>query len=96
MHPLAESIQTRFPQGVVSVYEWRGDVAVTITREQVHDVCRYLRDDPNMDFDYMVHVSSVDWPDEAERWCGKCPRFGNVIEFGLKRGCLKMIVLWIR
>ncbi len=68
MHPLAESIQTRFPQGVVSVYEWRGDVAVTITREQVHDVCRYLRDDPNMDFDYMVHVSSVDWPDEAERF----------------------------
>ena len=68
MHPLAESVQARFPQGVVSVYEWRGDIAVTVTCDQVHDVCRYLRDDTSMDFDYMVHVSSVDWPDEEERF----------------------------
>ncbi|MDT7042269.1 NADH-quinone oxidoreductase subunit C [Candidatus Nitronereus thalassa] len=68
MHPLAESVQAKFPQAVVSVYEWRGDVALTIARAQVHEVCRYLRDDSKMDFDYMVHVSSVDWPDDEERF----------------------------
>lgn len=68
MHPLAEKIEARFPESVVQAVEWRGDVAVTVKREAVHAVCRFLRDDPAMDFDYMVHVSSVDWPDDAERF----------------------------
>ena len=57
MHPLAEHIQTRFPQGFVKAMVWRGDVAVTVKREHLHEVCRYLKDDPDMDFDYIVHVS---------------------------------------
>ena len=61
-------IQQKFPAGFVKAVEWRGDVAVTVTRESLHDVARYLHDDPEMDCDYMVHVSSVDWPDDEERF----------------------------
>jgi NADH-quinone oxidoreductase subunit C len=68
MHPLAEQIQTRFPEGFVQAVEWRGDIAVTVNREHLHKICWYLRDDPQMDFDYIVHVSSVDWPDDEERF----------------------------
>ena len=28
----------------------------------------FLRDDPSLQFDYIVHVSSVDWPDDEERF----------------------------
>ena len=42
--------------------EWRGDLAITVTRDKLHEVAQFLRDDPAMDFDYIVHVSSVDWP----------------------------------
>lgn len=68
MHPLAERIQGRFGDGVFRVHEWRGDLAVTVKRESLHAICRFLRDDPAMDFDYIVHVSSVDWPDDEERF----------------------------
>lgn len=68
MHQLAEIIQQRFPDGFLQANEWRGDIALTVKREAIHDVCRFLRDDPAMDFDYMIHVSSVDWPDEEERF----------------------------
>jgi len=68
MHPLAERLQQKFPAGFVKAVEWRGDVAVTVTRDSLHDVARYLHDDPEMDCDYMVHVSSVDWPDDEERF----------------------------
>ena len=68
MHPLAEQIQQRFPDGFLFEKEWRGDIAVTVKRDALHDVCRFLREDPAMDFDYIVHVSSVDWPDEEERF----------------------------
>ncbi|MDH5776313.1 MAG: NADH-quinone oxidoreductase subunit C, partial [Nitrospirota bacterium] len=68
MHPLAEKIQSRFPEGFLSANEWRGDLAISVKREALHEVCTYIRRDPEMDCDYMVHVSSVDWPDEAERF----------------------------
>lgn len=68
MHPLAEHIQEKFPDGFVGAAEWRGDLAVTVTRDALHRVARFLREDPAMDCDYIVHVSSVDWPDDQERF----------------------------
>ncbi len=68
MHAIAEKIQARFPEGFVSAKEWRGDLAISVKREAIHDVCTYLRRDPDMDCDYFVHVSSVDWPDDEERF----------------------------
>ncbi|MYJ54398.1 MAG: NADH-quinone oxidoreductase subunit C, partial [Nitrospira sp. SB0672_bin_25] len=68
MHPLAETIQARFPDGFMSAQEWRGDLAVMVKRESLHAIGRFLKDDPAMDCDYIVHVSSVDWPDEEERF----------------------------
>jgi NADH-quinone oxidoreductase subunit C len=68
MHQLARRVQESFSTGVVSVTEWRGDVAVTVTRDKLRDIAQFLRDEPGMDFDYIVHVSSVDWPDDDERF----------------------------
>lgn len=68
MHQLSRRIQETCPAGFVDVVEWRGDVAVTVTRETLHEVAQFLHDDPTMDFDYIVHVSSVDWPDDEMRF----------------------------
>jgi NADH-quinone oxidoreductase subunit C len=68
MHPLLLRVQHTFSVGVINVSEWRGDVAVTVTRDKLREVAQFLRDDPGMDFDYIVHVSSVDWPDDEERF----------------------------
>ena len=68
MHPVAEKIQQAFPEAFQQAVEWRGDLAVQVAREHLHAVCRHLHDDPGMDYDYIVHVSSVDWPDHPERF----------------------------
>lgn len=68
MNQLAARIEETFPGAFVKAAEWRGDVAVTVKREALHDVARFLRDDPSLLFDYIVHVSSVDWPDDEERF----------------------------
>ncbi len=68
MHPTVEKIKTRFPEAFVAAAEWRGDLAVTVRKEAIVPVCRYLHDDQEMDFDYIVHVSSVDYPEAAERF----------------------------
>ena len=68
MHPIAEKLQSHFGDAVKHVVEWRGDVAVTVARERLHEIARYIHDDPQIDCDYIVHVSSVDWPDDPERF----------------------------
>jgi NADH-quinone oxidoreductase subunit C len=68
MHPLLQRIQQTFAVGITDLAEWRGDAAVTASRDTLHDVAQFLRNDPGMDFDYIVHVSSVDWPDDEERF----------------------------
>ncbi|MCS6304471.1 MAG: NADH-quinone oxidoreductase subunit C [Nitrospira sp.] len=68
MNPLLQRIQQTFSIGVAGLAEWRGDVAVTVSRDKLHEVAQFLHDDTGMDFDYIVHVSSVDWPDDEERF----------------------------
>ena len=68
MHPTAQKIQAKFPEAFLSSAEWRGDLAVMIKKEAIVPVCRFLHDDPGMEFDYIVHVSSVDWPETPERF----------------------------
>ena len=60
LQQLASRLQENFSSGFVKAVEWRGDLAVTVTRDRLHEVAQFLHDDPAMDFDYIVHVSSVD------------------------------------
>lgn len=68
LQQLADRLQEHFPVGFVKAVQWRGDLAITVSKDKLHEVAQFLRDDPAMDFDYIVHVSSVDWPDDEERF----------------------------
>ncbi|MCI0428515.1 MAG: NADH-quinone oxidoreductase subunit C [Nitrospiraceae bacterium] len=68
LQQMASRLQENFATGFIKAVEWRGDLAVTVARDRLHEVAQFLHDDPAMDFDYIVHVSSVDWPDDEERF----------------------------
>ncbi|MCX5722503.1 MAG: NADH-quinone oxidoreductase subunit C [Nitrospirae bacterium] len=68
LQQVISQLQDAFPTGLTKIVEWRGELAVTVPRERLHEVAQFLHDDPAMDFDYIVHVSSVDWPDDDERF----------------------------
>ena len=68
MHPLAERITQQFPQEVLNVSEFRGDLSVTVRKAALLPIGRFLKSDPALRFDYIVHVSSVDYPTEQERF----------------------------
>jgi len=55
-----ERIRTRFPRAVTSVSEAAVDPFAVIRRDDVADVCRLLRDDPELQFNYCSSVSGVD------------------------------------
>lgn len=68
MHPIARQIQETFPEGFVSALEFRDDLTVKIRREDIVEVCRFLHDDPELQFDQLTDMCSVDWPEREVRF----------------------------
>jgi NADH-quinone oxidoreductase subunit C len=48
------------PDVVKAVTEFRGEVSVTVDSNKLLDVCRYLKSDPDLSFDFLSFVGGVD------------------------------------
>ncbi len=70
MHPLLDTLKTRFPDAVLAVREdeARKELAVRVAADRLLEVCRYLHDEPSAAFDHITDVCSADYPDDSERF----------------------------
>lgn len=68
MNTATEKLQAHFPEAVVEVYEFRGDTTITVKPEQLVEVCRFLRDDPEISMKYLSSVSGVDYHPASPRF----------------------------
>lgn len=66
MEPLAiaEKIKLQFPDDVLEVKEFRGQVSVTLKKAKILEICRYVHNDPELFFDYPVDLCGVDYSGE--------------------------------
>lgn len=62
---VVEAIKAAVPGAVESVDEAKRDPFCVVKREKLVDVCRFLRDDPRLDYDHLSLVSAVDYPPKA-------------------------------
>lgn len=67
-HPIAEKVRVAFPSFYGAATLFRGDLSIHLQKEGLVKVCTLLRQDPELDFDYPVHISSADYPKEKERF----------------------------
>ncbi|MGB6977039.1 MAG: NADH-quinone oxidoreductase subunit C [Gammaproteobacteria bacterium] len=58
---LAEQLQTRFAGIVQSCQVAYGQITLEIPREQIHEVCKALRDEPAFAFEELMDVCGVDY-----------------------------------
>ena len=64
----SKKIKERFSDEVLlSVKEFREQVAITLKKNRILEICRYLHDDPSLYFDYLVDVCGVDYLGEKRR-----------------------------
>ena len=68
MHEIATKIAERFPSAFVDAVEEFGDLVIRIRRDGVEPVCRFLHDEPDMAFDHLTTVTSIDWQEDADRF----------------------------
>lgn len=62
---IAEKIQERWPDEVIGVYHFAGQGNVIVKRKKIVDICRFLRDEPGLEFDYLSDLAGADYPDRS-------------------------------
>jgi NADH-quinone oxidoreductase subunit C len=56
-----QKIAAHYPDAVEEVYEFRGDTWLYIRKERLLEVCRLLRDDPDLGYLYISDITAIDW-----------------------------------
>jgi NADH-quinone oxidoreductase subunit C len=56
-----QKIAAQYPDAVEEVYEFRGDTWLYIRKERLLEVCRLLRDDPDLGYLYISGITAIDW-----------------------------------
>jgi NADH-quinone oxidoreductase subunit C len=67
-NPILKRLVDAFGDKVISTHEFRGDATAIVDRSAIVDVCKLLRDDPELSFDFMMDLTAVDY-------IGRKPRF---------------------
>ena len=65
---LLDTLRARFGAALLDAHERLGDETVVVARDHALELFRFLRDDPEMAFDFLTDLTAVDY-------LGKTPRF---------------------
>ena len=61
-------LRDRFPDDVLEVAEYRGEMTIVVRPEVIADVCQALRDDPALAYNYLADITAVDWLEREPRY----------------------------
>jgi NADH-quinone oxidoreductase subunit C len=66
LHDLAvEKVRGVYPDAIEDIVDFRDERTLVVKREQLVDVCRLLRDDRDLLFNFMADITATDyWPEE--------------------------------
>jgi NADH-quinone oxidoreductase subunit C len=53
---------------ILDVVDHVGEITLTVRRESIVDVCRALRDTPGLEYQQLMDIAGVDYPDRPERF----------------------------
>jgi NADH-quinone oxidoreductase subunit C len=62
-----EKLQAKFGAAILEVHSDFGDDTALVAAGEWKHICRFLREDPSLDFDMLVDLCGVDYPDRGEK-----------------------------
>ena len=65
-HPLVKKLKKEFGEAIGEAQEFIGQLSVRVQRDQIVDVCGFLRDDKETQFDYLSDLTCVHYPEHVE------------------------------
>jgi NADH-quinone oxidoreductase subunit C len=65
---LGDVISAGLPDAVLKLEERLGELMLTVRREKILELLAFLRDDPRCQFQQLMTICGVDYPDRVERF----------------------------
>ena len=65
---VVDAARAALGDALLEVKEHVGEITLTVRREAVVDVCRALRDTPGLEYQQLMEIAGVDFPERAERF----------------------------
>ena len=67
-NPTADRLYEHFPDAIIAVREMAGEQTIVVQRQRIVDILEFLRDDPDLRYNFLADLTAVDW-------LGRVPRF---------------------
>jgi NADH-quinone oxidoreductase subunit C len=63
-----ERLKNRFTDAVLETHEFRDELTVVVPKERIVDVCKFLKEDPELQFDLLADVCGIDMYTPTKRF----------------------------
>ena len=63
-NPIIGLLRGRFPQGILVVDTTSDMLTVTVSKEIIYDVIRFLKEDPAAGFGFLTTMCGIHYPDQ--------------------------------
>ncbi|MDH4101276.1 MAG: NADH-quinone oxidoreductase subunit C [Nitrospirota bacterium] len=60
---IVKKIEENFEEQITGVYYFAGQGNVSVKAKKILDICKFLRDEPGLEFDYLADLAGADYPD---------------------------------
>jgi NADH-quinone oxidoreductase subunit C len=65
-HPLVRRLREKFADALTGAFTFLGQLSIHVRSESIVEVCRALRDDAEVPFDYLSDLTCVHWPERED------------------------------
>jgi len=55
-----EKLKSRFGEAILEASEFRDELTVVVPKERIVEICSYLKEDPQFQFDFLADVCGID------------------------------------
>ena len=65
---VVDAAKAALGEALVEVKEHVGEITLTVKREEITNVLKLLRDTPGLEYQQLMEIAGVDYPDRPERF----------------------------
>jgi NADH-quinone oxidoreductase subunit C len=65
---IPNKIKEKFADSILEIGEFRSQLTCVVKREELPVICRFLRDDPELSFNFLSFIGGVDFPERNPRF----------------------------
>jgi len=65
---IINKLKSAFPDALLDVYEHRGEIALIVNAKKIVQICTFLKEDNELDFNYCEDVTAIDWGRRKNRF----------------------------